>query len=374
MMEESGGIYCTPPTSDGIQLRIKRYCKNGEEKNTFPVILCHGVLANKHSLDFGEEGSDLWKKYSLAAFLYDKSNDEINFDIWVPELRGRRSLSESGECEKPPVPKKYNWCIDDYIEKDIPAIIEYVKTKYKDYSTRIFWIGMSMGGMLGYAYGEKGEGFQNLAGVVTIASPVAFEYSKSFLFEKGSRFFPRKMSFMFNLKELLERFPKAKEEFIENGANPDNVKPEVVEKYIELGFDNYLSSKIINQFALFYRHKDFCHYPRCPWMYDLFGKIPLLRKCFSPPSYKKNLHKFKTPLLAIAGGADREAPPAEVKYAISHVGSKDVTYAEFSEDSPFTHIDYAHLDFHLGNRANEEVYPLIYDWLVEQIYRQKMLH
>ena len=67
--------------------------------------------------------------------------------------------------------------------------------------------------------------------------------------------------------------------------------------------------------------------------------------------------------MAIAGGADKEAPPKEVKYAIAHVGSKDVEYCEFSKDSPFTNVDYAHLDFHKGKRAREEVYPLIHKWL-----------
>jgi len=47
-------IYCSKPTSDGIQLKIKRYKPTKGDIAKFPVILCHGVLANKHSLDFGD--------------------------------------------------------------------------------------------------------------------------------------------------------------------------------------------------------------------------------------------------------------------------------------------------------------------------------
>ena len=364
-------IYCTNPTSDDIQLKIKRYKPTRGDIAKFPVILCHGVLANKHSLDFGDNKKaglrNLWKNYSLAAYLYQGGdNNDIKFDVWVPELRGRRSFRDFN-CNYPDTPEKYDWCIDDYIEKDIKAIISCVQREY-GFPVPVFWVGMSMGGMLGYAYGETEWGFKNLKGVVTIGSPVAFEHSHGFLFEIIIRILPpRGISFMFNLKEILEKFPALRKYIIEKGTNPDNVDEKIIDKYIELGLDNYLSSKILSQFAMFFRHNNFCRYPRCPWVYDVLDKIPLLRRCIGPHSYKDNLHKFKSPLLAIAGGADKEAPPDEVKYAVGHVGSKDVTYCEFSEGSPFTNINYGHLDFHLGHRVRKEVYPVIYGWLKERV-------
>ncbi len=360
-------IYCSKPTSDGIQLKIKRYKPTKGDIAKFPVILCHGVLANKHSLDFGDNEKAglkrLWNRYSLAAYLYKGGNkNDIKFDVWVPELRGRRSFHDF-DCKYPDMPEKYDWCVDDYIDKDVEAIISCVQIEY-GFPIPVFWIGMSMGGMLAYAYGETEHGFENLKGVVTIASPVAFEHTSP-LINLITNILPKRFSFKFNLKEAAEKHHNLKR-YLESGANPDNVDKKIIDEYIKLGFDNDVSFKILSQFALFFRHHDFCRYPRCPWTYDIMGKIPLLRKCIGY-SYKHNLHNFKTPLLAIAGGADEEAPPGEVKYAVGHVGSKDVTYCEFSEDSPFTDINYAHLDFHLGHRVREEVYPIIYEWLKERI-------
>ena len=199
-------IICTEPTIDGIQLKMKRYKPRRGEIAEYPVILCHGVLANKHCLDFGDNSPklrSLWKKYSLAAYLYEGGNGDLKFDVWVPELRGKRSFKDF-ECEYPDTPSKYDWCLDHYIDYDIPVIVNRVMAEY-DYSTKVFWIGMSMGGMLAYAYGETQDGFKNLKGVVTIASPVAFEYNKGWIFEIASRFAPRRVSMKFNFKEFLEK-------------------------------------------------------------------------------------------------------------------------------------------------------------------------
>lgn len=365
--KEGKNNFYSVKTSDNVTLWIKRYKPKKKDKvSNIPVILCHGLLANKHSLDFGEEGSDDWNNYSLAAFLYQGGkNDDVKFDVWVPELRGRRSYSEYDLDKRSDDAQLKHWCVDDYVDKDVPAIIGCIQDEYKS-TTPVFWIGMSMGGMLGYAYGETENGFRDFRGVVTIGSPVSFENNKSWIFKVGKVIAPRNFFLNINLRTLLENNPKLKEIFIEKGANGDNIEKNLIEKYIELGFDNSLSSKVLSHFGVFFRHKNFCRYPKCPWVYDLLDKIPVIKRCVGPYSWKENLDRFKSPLLAIAGGADEEAPPEDVKHTISHVGSKDVTYMEFSKDSPYTDIDYGHLDFHLGKKVRKEFYPQIYQWLKEK--------
>lgn len=283
------------------------------------------------------------------------------FDVWVPELRGRRSMHDYA-CQHPDTPSPPVWCVDDYIEKDVPAIIQKVQETYvqeKKGEIPVFWVGMSMGGMLAYAYGENREDARNLRGVVTIGSPVSFRHTGSFLIELVSRMLaPRRISFMFNLKEVLNRFPVMKHKIVEHGINSDNIEDGLIEEYIDLGFDNDISSKVLSQFAVCFRHHNFCRYPRRPWAYDILDRIPLIRRYVGPHSYTEALHKFKTPLLALAGGRDREAPPQEVKYAVNHVESGDITYREFPH--------YGHLDFHLGKRVRDEVYALIHQWLSER--------
>ena len=359
-------------TTDNFVLWMRRY-KPRDEQNVSrnPVVLCHGLLANKHSLDFGEEGTDEWNNYSLAAFLYKGGkNNDVKFDVWVPELRGRRSYVEHN-LELDMGKTGFNsdmrhWCFDDYVDKDVPAIIQTIKKTYveeKNFPSKIFWVGMSMGGMLGYAHGETEQGSNDFKGVVTIGSPVAFEYNKANIIKFAKVIAPRRFYFNVNLRSVLEVNPKIMKSFIYQGSNPDNIDEKLLKRYVELGFDNTVSSKIISQFGVFFRHNDFCRFPRYPWAYDFFDKIPFVRKKLGVFSWKKNLFKFKNPLLALAGAADKEAPPEEVKYAVGHVSSKDITYYEFSRFSSFTDIDYGHLDFHLGPRVRDEVYPLIYEWL-----------
>ena len=96
---------------------------------------------------------------------------------------------------------------------------------------------------------------------------------------------------------------------------------------------------MLSQFSLYFKHMAFCRYPRYPWMYDTFGRIPGLKKLFTPYNYTENLYRFSTPLLVIAGGQDKLAPKTDMQYVKEHVGSTDVIYLEFSKDAGY-HNDY----------------------------------
>ena len=349
-------FYCIK--SDEWELSIKRYKpKNAENA----VILCHGLAANKNSVDFGNEGTKKWEKYSLAAFLY--KQNKIKFDAWVAELRGRNSWKKCNIFDPSKNPEKFCWSIDEYINKDMPAIINLVKEVYKKEGkeVKIFWIGKSMGGMISYAYGEKRNDFR---GVVTIASPIDFKKAQLWK-ELLARIAPRRIAGPINIIKILKEIKMIKI-LKRNIANLSNIDEKILNEYVEKGMDNTISWRVLEQFGIFYRHHDFCSYPKLPWLYDWFGRIPLIGKFFSPYSYKKNLHKFKAPLLVIAGGGDKTAPPQDVKYVLSNVGSKDITYHEFSKENGYSD-DYSHLDLNLGINAREEVYPVIYEWLVERI-------
>jgi hypothetical protein len=74
-------------TSDGWELRLYHYQPLGKKVVRFPVVLCHGLAANKNSCDFGEPGTMEWERYSLAAFLSQQhSENETVFDVWVPDV------------------------------------------------------------------------------------------------------------------------------------------------------------------------------------------------------------------------------------------------------------------------------------------------
>jgi pimeloyl-ACP methyl ester carboxylesterase len=351
-------------TSDGWELRVFHYLPEGKDVVRFPVILCHGLAGNKNSCDFGDPGTMEWERYSLAAFLsQQQSDDGPVFDVWVPELRGGGQPSFDPRVN----PEKYRWCVDDYIDKDVPAIVRCIQQWYrgKNYDVPpVFWVGKSMGGMIAYAYGQTKDGQRNLKGVVTIGSPVVFGKSGVFL-EFITRVTPRNVSIPIRISEIVEKSGEIANHFRGLGVNLDNVDPAVLQTYMRVGLSGVLSSKVLSQFSLFFKHMTFCRYPRYPWLYDIFGRVPGMKKVFAPYSYTENLYRFSAPLLVIAGGQDKMAPKTDMQYVKDHVGSTDVTYLEFSKDAGYL-TDYGHLDLNLGVHAREEVYPKIYEWLVKR--------
>lgn len=354
----------TAKTSDGWELRIFHYLPTNEDVVRFPVILCHGLAANKNSCDFGEPGTLEWERYSLAAFLsQQRSPGKPVFDVWVPELRGGGTPSFDPREH----PEQYHWCVDDYIDKDVPAIIKCVHDWYgerKHEVPPVFWVGKSMGGMIAYGYGQTGEGQRNLKGVITIGSPVLFGKSSLFL-EFITRITPRNVSLPIRISEVLEKSGEIGNHFRRLGVNLENVDPTVLQTYVHVGLSGVLSSKVLSQFSLFFKHMTFCRYPRYPWLYDIFGRVPGMKNFLTPYSYTENLYRFSSPLLIVAGGQDKMAPRDDMLYVKNHVGSKDVTYLEFSKDEGY-HVDYGHLDLNIGIHAQEEVYPKIYDWLIKR--------
>lgn len=351
--------HITEPTEDGWKLNLIRYHSKKTYNN--PVILCHGLASNKNSTDFGEFKTKNWYKYSLASYLSTiKKEEKKSFDCWVAQLRGRGKKISFNPQENP---EKYKWCVDDYIEKDVPIIVNYVKNWYinnKKLEPKIFWIGKSMGGMIGYAYAQTYTGKKNLKGLITIGSPTAFEYN-SILLEPIARIAPRNISFPINLSKILKKNIMYMNLFKKAAVNRKNIDDKILDIYINQGMDNTISSKVLNQFLVFYRHNDFCKYPKKPWLFDFIGKIPVLKKIYEPYSYKKNLNKIETPLLAIAGNNDKAANPKEVEYSIKNVNSKDITYLNFSKKNGYSN-DYGHLDLNLGLNV-KEVYSEIFHWL-----------
>ncbi|KAA8541293.1 hypothetical protein F0562_025256 [Nyssa sinensis] len=79
---------------------------------------------------------------------------------------------------------KYNWDFDHYLEEDVPAAMDYIRTQCKPKDGKLLAIGHSMGGILLYAMVSR-NGFEGrdskLAAVITLASSLDYTTSKSSL-------------------------------------------------------------------------------------------------------------------------------------------------------------------------------------------------
>ncbi|XP_040960139.1 uncharacterized protein [Gossypium hirsutum] len=79
---------------------------------------------------------------------------------------------------------KYDWDFDNYLEEDVPAVMEYIKDKSEPKDGKLLAIGHSMGSILLYAMlsrcGYEGKD-SGLAAVTTLASSLDYMSSRSSL-------------------------------------------------------------------------------------------------------------------------------------------------------------------------------------------------
>ena len=149
-------------TKDNWTLVITRYRPKrqrfGQPIFGLPILLVHGFAQNRHTWTSGEFVKNL---------LY------FGADIHILELRGHGKSSRRLQVEKHaesglPLPGDldYDWDIDSYLMYDLPAAVEGVKKT--THVEKIFYVGHSMGGILGYGYAAWRK---DLMGLVTIGSP-----------------------------------------------------------------------------------------------------------------------------------------------------------------------------------------------------------
>ena len=95
-------------TDDGWRLALTRY--RGDTPRGQPLLLCHGLGANHFIFDVAP-------RVSLARYLKKRG-----WDVWLLDLRG------VGTSEQPTPfnQRQWSWNVEDYLEHDIPAAIEYV--------------------------------------------------------------------------------------------------------------------------------------------------------------------------------------------------------------------------------------------------------
>ena len=149
-------------TRDGWVLQITRYrpVPQAWEQPVLgePLLLVPGWSQNRHA-------------FTCASFV--KRLLVYGADCHILELRGhgrssRELQQELCSKERRPLPKDidWDWDIDAYLLEDVPAGVQAVKDRAR--RDKVFYLGNSMGGMLGYGYaGNHGD----LAGLITIGAP-----------------------------------------------------------------------------------------------------------------------------------------------------------------------------------------------------------
>src|SRR5688572_853176 len=292
-----------------------------------PLLLCHGLGANRFNMDFTDDGrgSD---RLSLARAL-----QRAGFDTWQVELRGR------GRAQ---VPKGADRSADDEISQDLPVAIETVLDLTG--AERLFWVGHSWGGIVQYLlHSRKHPAADKVAGVVSIASPATLEFQ-----QLGAWMFrlPGLFLVYLGLRVPMALFAKiglpaswliqlvGRILLVDLRAMDGAVVRRV---FASLADDVYPG--VTRQGLEWLRQGYFCTADGCRDVFDHVDK----------------------PMLLIAAGHDRVAPPASISHLRDCVTCEDVTLQVFES--------YGHGSILLGRDAPDEVFPVVRGWLAARASR-----
>lgn len=310
-------------TDDHCRLPLCRYPPTGDTRRRHPVILCPGLGSNRFTFDVGPEAPSL--PVTLA---------EQGFDVFLVELRGEGH----GDHEHGP------WNFDDFVERDVPALITRVRRATG--ASAVHWVGHSMGGMV--LLSALGRGQSGLVSGVTLGSALDFEGTDQALasYTRARPVLERISNVPYGwLSRLLA---PASARRLQNpldalNVNLDNCDPKVVRRLDAIGFTSF-SPKVMLQLMT---------------AIEPGGLRPDTED--ATPYFEQLARRDDAPpVLMMAGEADPQCPFDAVERV---VGLHPNFAAQRIGQSSGAELAYGHFDMLIGRHADREVFPHVVAWL-----------
>ncbi len=307
-------------TRDGWRLALGHRRPRGPARGP-PVLLVHGIAANRASMDFPLE------RWSLSAHLAG-----AGFECFALDLRGH-GLSRPARRDAP-----RGWRVDDYAREDVPAALDAIREATG--APAVLWVGHSLGGLLGMVACETLP--ERIAGLVAIGSPVFFSGRDrmKLLARFGFLAMGRWNRFLARMVAPFSGFwhPPLGQVAI----NGRNVERRVYRRVLVNVIEN-ISGGVLRQFARWIATDTFA---------SADGRL----------DYRAALGGCRQPALFVAAAEDRIAPPRVVARAAAAWGGEKTL---LTLGTPGDALAYGHSDLLFGKNAPEEVFPCIAVWLVE---------
>ncbi|MCO5168906.1 MAG: alpha/beta hydrolase [Planctomycetes bacterium] len=307
--------------ADGHPLALGHHRARGPARRE-PVILCHGLSANRFNLDL-DDGCSLARR--LAA---------RGFEVYVLELRGRGRSRRPGLLGR--VPRQR---FDDYVTLDLPAAIEAVRRRHG--AARVHWVGHSMGGLVAYALLAR-DPAAPLRALVTIGSPVRMHlpgWLRAGLRLVAAARLPMiwgEASFL--IAPLVGWLPHPPLPLLVNPRNVSGAR-------LRAAAANLVADVSAGELAHFARMA-------CAGRFE---------SADGACDYAAGLARVTTPTLVVAGTVDRVAAPAGVRAGHDLLGGpRRYRLCGREGGDP---IDFGHGDLVLGDHAPGVVFPEVERWL-----------
>ena len=304
-------------TADACYVALGRYLPRERRRFAEPVILCHGLGANRFTWDFNE-------RYSLARRLAERG-----FEAWILELRGR---SASGPASR--------ISFDLQAEHDVAAALRTVL--FATGAKEVTWVGHSKGGLVALAHLARNPSAP-IRAIATLGTPLTFTV------QKGLKPFAKLIRPAAMLAPAVPISALAKlalvvpppHWFMRYLIHPENLDADVRRRALmNVGSD--VSGGVGRQFLQWIATGR--------WTSE-GGDV----------DYDKALEATRVPALMIAGTHDLLAPPESMSCARGRYGGPlELLVAGRAEGH---REDYGHGDLVLGRHAPEELYPRVLEFL-----------
>jgi pimeloyl-ACP methyl ester carboxylesterase len=309
---------------DGWELAV-HYRPARQRRFAEPVLLCHGLAANHHTFDFEPP-------YSLAHTL-----SEQGFDCFSVDLRGSRA-SHRPPTRRGPQP----YCADEHIRQDGPALVELALGTTG--ATSAFWIGHSLGALigLGVAQGDSGS---KLSGLVSVGAPVFFSYESKV---KAAVRWGALLGWPFRFRQeiisaaLAPFLGYTELPFSDVIVSPRHIPPRI-QRQLYAQLITSVSRRLLLQLRDWIENNAFRSFDRTI-------------------DYRKGIKALRIPLLVIGGNRDQLAPIECVTKTLELAGSPDKTIRLFGLDQGASQ-NFGHADLLFGEAAPKDVFPVISTWL-----------
>lgn len=309
-------------TDDNWRISLTRYRPAGPARQRYPVVMVHGLAANRRNFDLTEE-------ISMARALAARG-----FDTWIVELRGR------GLSTRPRLFSglRYDWSFDEYVEKDLPAALGAIRRATG--SEELHLLGFSIGALACYAYLTGPANDKGIRSLVSMAGNVYFKRVAKGV-SGGLIRNLRWMRHRWLMRVLAPISGYWHPSPLQIIHNPENTSGKVQRRAMVNMICNFARNELL-------QYSDWI-------LNDVFRSIDHRR------DYRADLEKLTVPTLFLGGGRDILAPPDAAKDTLQKIGATDKKLVICSRAGGFT-VNFGHFDLTIGKQAPTEIFPLIGNW------------